>query len=162
MVIEPTLNLTQIAGVFAFFAAAFAAALVALRKKARPGHNARVWWPVAAAHLAFGMEVVMGTRHGLHDYLDDVLRSNGIYPARAVIQVVLLIVCALCFALACSAVRRWLAGVTGLTPYARRSAFVTLAVGALFMVESVSLHAIDQICAMLVIVANAWSEFYAD
>lgn len=177
MVIEQTLNPTQLMGVVAFFAAAIAAGLLALRKDGHPGGSARVWALVAVAHLAFAAEVVFGTRHQVHDMVNAVLRENGLYPGRAAIQAGLLILCGLCIAIGIGGVRRWLGGVARLTHHARRTVFVTLAVGALFMVESVSLHAIDQVlyaiagpvrtiayvwvCAALLILAGAWAEWNA-
>lgn len=176
MVMEPNLNPTQFAGVIAFVAAAIAAGLVARSKNGRPKGSARVWALVAIAHLAFAAEVVLGARHGVHDMVNAVLRDNGIYPNRTTIQAALLMLCGLCTVLGIAAARRWLGRKPQRMPHARRAVFVTLAVGALFMVESVSLHAIDQVlyasagpvraiavlwgCAALVILASAWAEIY--
>lgn len=176
MVIEPHLNLTQITGVVAFFAVAIAAARVALANRARRQHSARVWWLVGGVHLVLGVEVVVGARHGVHDWVNAVLHDGGLYPKHGAIQLVLLMVCVLWFVLGQAAARRWLRGMPQLAPHARRSVFVTEAVGALFLVESVSLHAIDQLLyasvgpvraiaylwggTALVILASAWGEFY--
>lgn len=177
MVIEQTLNPTQLVGLAAFFAVAITAGLIAMRKNGHAGGSARVWAWVAVAHLAFAAEVVLGARHQVHDMLNAVLRDNGLYPARATIQAGLLLLCGLGVAVGVEGVRRWLGGVPQLTHHARRVAFVALAIGALFMVESVSLHAIDQVlyatagpvlaiayiwvCAAMVTVASAWAEFKA-
>lgn len=177
MVIEPHLNPTQLVGIIAFFAAAIAAARVALAKRDQRKASARVWWWVGAIHLVWVMEVVVGARHGLHDWVNAVLHDNGLYPKRAAIQMLLLVGCVLCVALAHTVVRRWLKGTAPLAPHARRAAFVTMAVGALFIVESISLHAIDQLLyanlgpvlaitylwvgMALAILASAWAEFYA-
>jgi hypothetical protein len=74
------------------------------------------------------------------------------------------------------ATQRWLRALPQLTPYARRAVFATWVVGALFMVEAVSLHGIDQMlyasvgpvrtiaylwgCAALLTLASAWAEIY--
>jgi hypothetical protein len=176
MVIEAPLNPTQIAGVIAFLATAVAAGLTAARKNNCSGGIARVWTLVALAHLAFAAEVVLGARHGVHDLLNTVLRDMGLYPGRASIQAGLLILCGLCITLGLTATQRWLRGVPRLTRHGQRAVFSTLAAGALFTVEAVSLHSIDQvlyantgpvraiaylwICVALVALVSALAEIY--
>lgn len=176
MVIEQTLNTTQLTGVIAFLATAAAAGLLGLRAQGRHGSSPHLWRLVALVHLVFAAEVVFGARHAVHDMVNAVLRDDGLYPVRAGMQAGLLVLCWLCITLGLTATQRWLRGVPQLTPHGRRAVFATLAVGALFMVEAVSLHGIDQmlytsagpvraiaylwVCAALVTLASAWAEIY--
>ncbi len=176
MVIEQTLNTTQLTGVTVFLATAAACGLLGLRAQGRHGSSPHLWRLVALVHLVFAAEVVFGARHAVHDMVNAVLRDDGLYPVRAGMQAGLLVLCGLCITLGLMATQRWLRALPQLTPYARRAVFATWVVGALFMVEAVSLHGIDQMlyasvgpvrtiaylwgCAALLTLASAWAEIY--
>lgn len=176
MVIEQTPNTTQLMGVVAFLATAAACGLLGMRAQGRHGSSPRLWRLVALVQLAFAAEVVFGARHAVHDMVNAVLRENGLYPLRAGMQAGLLVLCGLCITLGLTATQRCLRGVPRLTRHGQRAVFATLAVGALFMVEAVSLHSIDQvlyantgpvraiaylwICAALVALVSALAEIY--
>ncbi len=142
MLIDSSFNTTQLVGMIAF-GAATAAARAAMVCAATNPQNKLIWWTVSGAHLFFVAEFVLGTRHAVHDFVNGMLRDAGIYPSRGAIQMLLLVVCALAATIAGSVIRKRLQAPPGVTAHAQIAAWLTLAVGALFMVEAVSLHAVD-------------------
>lgn len=143
MLIDSSLNTTQLVGMIAFGAAAAAAGRAAMGCATQHPQNKPIWWTVSGAHLFFVAELVLGMRHVVHDFANGFLRDAGIYPSRGAIQMLLLVVCALAATIASRVVRKRLQAPPDVTAHAQIAAWLTLALGALFMVEAVSLHAVD-------------------
>lgn len=135
-------NPTQVAGLLAFAASALACAWAARR---RPGG----WAWLAAVHGLLWLDILLGTRHRLHDWINAGLRALGAYGERVWLQVALLA------ALASLAVVVWRArrrlGAAGTA---------TALVVALLIVEAISWHETDRLLYLrigpLLLIAYAW------
>ncbi|MDO6414822.1 hypothetical protein Q4F19_10565 [Sphingomonas sp. BIUV-7] len=132
------INSTQAAGLLAFVPAASAAALAF--RAAGPGRlrERRTWAVIAAIHMLFAVEVVAMTRHHIVGAIDAWLIGAGLYSERRPAQAVMLLVVVLSAAAAMFAVMR--------RATTRRSSIAvgaTAALATLFLIESVSLHAVD-------------------
>jgi hypothetical protein len=136
-------NPTQLAGL-ATFAASTLACAWAWRRTRRGS-----WAALAAVHAMLWLDVLLNTRHRLHDAVNAVLRTLGAYESRGVLQIALLA------ALALLAVLAW-----------RRRQRIGLAVGAtllllwLLLIEAISWHESDRLLYMsigpLLLVAYGW------
>jgi hypothetical protein len=88
------------------------------------------------------MEVVVGLRHRLHDYVAALMMAQGEYGQRGRVQeftiILLATIAVTCMALLSLVLRR-------LAAPARIAASITLALSALFAIETVSLHALDAV-----------------
>ena len=136
-------NPTQIAGLLAF-AASTAACVWAARRKHSGG-----WAALAAVHAALWLDILLNTRHRLHDVVNAGLRALGLYESRVWLQAALLL------GLAAVAVLAW---------RARRRAGVAMAATmvliALVLVEAISWHESDRLLyttlGPLLLIAYAW------
>lgn len=125
-------NPNQLAGI-ACFALAAAACTYAARR------GSRAWGALAWTHAAFCLEIVISSRHRLHDVVDEVLRDHGWYAGRTPWQIGLLVAIA-ALALACLP-PAW-RGVRG-DRLATIALIASLVVATSMLVEAVSLHAVD-------------------
>ena len=136
-------NPTQLAGLLAF-AASTSACTCAARRRHSGG-----WATLAAVHAALWLDILLNTRHRLHDLVNAGLRTLGLYESRVWLQAALL------FALAAVAVIAW---------RARRRAGVavtaTAVLIALLLVEAISWHESDRVLysylGPLLLIAYAW------
>ena len=136
-------NPTQVAGLLAF-AASTAACVWAARRKHSSG-----WAVLAAVHAVLWLDILLNTRHRVHDDVNAALRSLGLYDSRVWLQAALLL------ALAAVAVMAW---------RARRRAGVAVAATALLialvLVEAISWHQSDRLLythlGPLLLIAYAW------
>ena len=136
-------NPTQIAGLLAFAASTAACAWAARRK------HSGGWAALAAVHAALWLDILLNTRHRLHDVVNAGLRALGLYESRVWLQAALLL------GLAAVAVLAW---------RARRRAGVAMAATmvliALVLVEAISWHESDRLLyttlGPLLLIAYAW------
>ncbi len=136
-------NPTQLTGLVAFAASTLACALAF--KRTRRG----MWALLVAVHAMLWLDILLNTRHRLHDAINGVLRALGLYESRAVVQIALLLLLALLVVLA------W-----------RRRRRAGLAVGAtslllsLLLIEAISWHESDRLLythlGPLLLVAYGW------
>ena len=131
-------NPTQLTGLISF-AAATIACVIAARRSNWP--DTRVWQILAFINGLFSIEVFIGLRHRVHDYVDALLMAEGQYGQRRGMQETMIIGLAT-IALICVALfllsRRHAGAV-------RIAASLTIALLALFAIETVSLHALDAV-----------------
>jgi hypothetical protein len=131
-------NPTQLLGLIAFASATIACLFAT---KTNPNEN-RTWIALAIANVAFFIEILVGTRHRLHDIAVSLLLSVGLYAGRADLQYGLI------FA---STAIPLLAGLLFL--FVRRlrkrrlivATIASFSVLTLFAIEAISLHRIDEI-----------------
>jgi hypothetical protein len=136
-------NPTQLAGLLAFAASTIACVWAARRR------HSGGWAALAAVHAALWLDILLNTRHRLHNLVNAGLRALGLYESRVWLQAALL------FALAAVAVLAW---------RARRRAGVavgaTLVLIALVLVEAISWHESDRVLyatvGPLLLIAYAW------
>lgn len=130
------INSTQAIGLIAFLPATLLA-LVAARRAPRGGGG---WSVIAAIHLLLALELFAGMRHRLSGLLSHWLRTAGVYadrrPPQAAVDAILV-------ALAAAAIWRVARGRQHRTLTIARAATAMLL--ALFVAETVSLHAVDAI-----------------
>jgi hypothetical protein len=136
-------NPTQVAGLLAFAASTLACVWAARRK------HSGGWAVLAAVHAALWLDILLNTRHRLHDHVNAALRALGLYESRVWLQALLLL------ALAAVAVTAWRAR--------RRAGAAVLATAllvALVLVEAVSWHESDRLLysylGPLLLIAYAW------
>jgi hypothetical protein len=136
-------NPTQLAGLLAF-AASTSACVWAARDK-----RSRGWAALAAVHAVLWFDVLLNTRHRVHDLVNAVLEALGLYESRVWLQAALLLALATAALLAWRARRR-----------ARAAVGATLVLIALLLVEAISWHESDRVLYMhlgpLLLVAYAW------
>lgn len=130
------INSTEAAGFIAFIPAAIAAFIAAGADRRRQVRNG--WGLIAAVYALLSVEILASTRHWLGIALRDWLRAAHVYPERrpvqaALVLVVIAVVLVAAFTLVRRAPTRGLAVAYGAT---------TAALG-IFIVETVSLHAVD-------------------
>jgi hypothetical protein len=136
-------NPTQVAGLLAF-AASTAACVWAARRRHSGG-----WTVLAVVHAALWLDILLNTRHRLHDGVNAALLAIGMYESRVWLQAALLL------ALAAMAVVAW---------RARRRAGAAVAATAvsiaLVLVEAISWHESDRVLYIhlgpLLLIAYAW------
>lgn len=129
---------TQLVGLAAFAGAALACARAAA---AALGSPKWLWRGLAGAHVAMGIDVLLGLRYRVHDFADALLQMQGLYASRGEGQLGLLIAAACLAAGAVVAMTR----SRGLDAWAIGAALAT-AVGVwLFVVETISLHGLDAV-----------------
>jgi hypothetical protein len=136
-------NPTQVAGLLAFAASAAACAWAWHRSRRA------AWGVLAAVHALLWLDILLNTRHRLHDAVNAALTTLGVYGLRAPLQVALLLALA---ALAAWAWRRRRgAGLAGVA---------TLALLALLLVEAISWHESDRLLythlGPLLLIAYGW------
>jgi len=130
------INSTEAAGFIAFIPAAIAAFIAAIADRRPPVRNG--WALIGAIYVMLSAEILASTRHRLGIVLREWLRATHLFPERrpvqaALILVILAIVLLAAFALVGRAPARTLAAATG----------ATAAALGIFIVETVSLHAVD-------------------
>jgi len=131
-------NLTQLTGLLSFAAATMACIFAARRSISR---DARIWQLLAIMNGLFFIEILIGLRHRVHNYVDALLMAQGQYGERRWMQESMIIGLAT-IAIICVVpllFSRRLAGG------ARLAASLTIALLALFAIETVSLHALDSV-----------------
>ena len=133
-------NATQATGLAALLAACVLAALAA---KAHHGRDRHVWAALALVHALLMLDILVGARYALHDAVDDYLVFLGLYGVRRILQAFLLL--ALAMMIAGTLVWIWRTPVYAaiVRARARTAAAATLAVAAVFAIETISLHQID-------------------
>ncbi len=136
-------NPTQLAGLLAF-AASTAACVWAARRRHSGG-----WAVLAVVHAALWLDILLNTRHRVHDVVNAALVALGFYESRVWLQAALLL------ALAAVAVVAWRAR--------RRASMAVVATAvlvALLLVEAISWHESDRVLythlGPLLLVAYAW------
>jgi uncharacterized protein (DUF1501 family) len=136
-------NPTQLAGLLAFAATTLACAWAAQRK------HSGGWAALAAVHAALWLDILLNTRHRVHDVVNAALRAMGLYESRVWLQAALLL------ALAAGAVIAWRAR--------RRVGLAVLATAVLIvlvLVEAISWHESDRVLyahlGPLLLIAYAW------
>ena len=134
-----SINATQLTGMLSF-AAATIACLIALRRSKWP--DARTWTLLALANCIFVVEIFIGLRHRIHDLADSLLMARGLYDERQEPQEIITIwfgIIATFFVILPLFLRR--VGEVDV----RLAASITIALFALFAIETVSLHATDAV-----------------
>lgn len=136
-------NPTQVAGLLGF-AASTLACLWAARRRHSGG-----WALLALVHAALWIDILLNTRHRLHDVVNAALTASGLYESRVWLQAALLL------ALAALAVFAWRAR--------RRAGLAVVATAvliALMLVEAISWHESDRMLythvGPLLLIAYAW------
>jgi hypothetical protein len=141
-------NATQIVGAIAMSSAAIACLLP--RRRAP-------WRAIAAIHAVLAVEILIDLRHALHGIIDQQLRLTGQYGGRHALQTSLLAALAitLCAAMIYAMNRR------GTAPAGRIAIALTSVTIGLFLMETVSLHAIDallyQPVGPILLIAFLWA-----
>jgi hypothetical protein len=136
-------NPTQLTGLLAFAASTVACAWAARRK------HSSGWAALAAVHAALWLDILLNTRHRLHDAVNAGLSALGLYDSRVWLQAALLLALAVLALLAWRARRRAGAAVVA-----------TLVLIALLLVEAISWHESDHVLythlGPLLLIAYAW------
>ena len=130
------INSTEAAGFIAFVPAAIAAFIAAIADRRPTVRNG--WALIGAIYVMLSAEILASTRHRLGIALREWLRATHLFPERRPVQAALIllivaIVLLAAFALVGRAPARALAVATG----------ATVAALGIFIVETVSLHAVD-------------------
>jgi hypothetical protein len=136
-------NPTQLAGLLAF-AASTAACVWAARRR-----HSGVWTVLAVVHAALWLDILLNTRHRVHDVVNAALEALGLYESRVWLQAALLLALAVVVVLAWRVRRRASAAVAA-----------TAVLVALVLVETISWHESDRVLythlGPLLLVAYAW------
>jgi hypothetical protein len=130
------INPTQLAGLLSFTAATISC-LVAARRSV---FEKRVWNLLAFINSLFALETVIGLRHRVHNIAVSILIAQGHYADRQPLQEMMVISLAT-LALLLATLFLISQQVTGSAT--RVAASVTIALLALFAIETVSLHSLD-------------------
>jgi hypothetical protein len=136
-------NPTQVAGLLAFAASTLACVWAARRQ------HSGGWTVLAVVHAALWLDILLNTRHRLHDLVNAALSALGLYESRVWLQAALLLALAAIAAIAWRARRR--AGV---------AVVATAVLIALVLVEAISWHESDRLLythvGPLLLIAHAW------
>jgi hypothetical protein len=133
------INPTQLAGLLSFAAATIACAIAARRSGWR---DARAWQLLVFINGLFLVETLVGLRHRIHDYLAALLMAEGEYDQRGGMQEFIIIWLA---AIALISVMLFLFSRLLAGRAVRLAVSLTIALLALFAIETVSLHALDAV-----------------
>lgn len=131
------MNPTQLLGILTFLAAAIIAWL-ASRRCSHP-----MWRLNTAIYLLLSIEISIGLRHQLQQMVRSEAKNQGLYETRQSYQPYMIGFILLMLALTCAVVlirKRWAA-----QPLPLWSAFSLVAVLGIFLVEVISLHAVDRV-----------------
>jgi uncharacterized membrane protein len=131
-------NPTQLTGLLSFVAAATACVIAALRST---WPDARVWQVLGFINGIFLIEIIFGLRHRIHDYLVAMLKAEGEYGQRRGMQEFVIIGLAT-IALICVMLLLFSRRLAG---NVRIAGGLTIALLALFAIETVSLHSLDAV-----------------
>jgi hypothetical protein len=132
-------NPTQLTGLLSFAAATIACLIAARRSTWR---DTRAWQVLAFMNGLFLVEIFIGSRHRIHDYVVALLMLEGGYGQRRGMQE-FIIICLATIALICVALFLFSRSLAG--GAVRIVASLTIAVLALFAIETVSLHTLDAV-----------------
>lgn len=134
------INSTQLAGLVAFAPASLAAALACRSGGRSRAHATGTWAAVAAIHAVLAVEVLARTRYLVGEGVREWLQRGGFYSERRPAQASALLILAALAALVMIQLMR--TAPSWPSALARAAAVI---VAALFIGETVSLHAIDGI-----------------
>jgi hypothetical protein len=132
------INPTQLTGLLSFAAATIACAIAARRSGWR---DARAWQLLGFINGLFLIETFIGLRHRIHDSLVALLMAEGEYGQRRGMQEPVIIGLAT-VALVCVTLFLCSRGLAGSV---RIAASLTIALSAMFAIETLSLHALDAV-----------------
>lgn len=133
------INASQTAGLIAFVPAALATFGVFLREGCSARRKRSTWAVIATIYALLSVEMLVDERWRIKGAIDQWLKSSSLYADRRPVQVASLILLAIIAALALGRLIR--AG----NDRVRIARLATAALVAVFMVEAVSLHAVDAI-----------------
>jgi hypothetical protein len=132
-------NPTQIVGVLSFTAATITC-MIAAHRSAR---DARIWKILALINCLIVVEICIGLRHRVNGFSESLLKVDGLYPKmHGEIQEIIIIVIGTVGLIIAALFLFWRSVARGA---ARIAASITVAVLALFAIETISLHALDAI-----------------
>jgi hypothetical protein len=134
------INSTEAAGFLAFIPAALASAAAFGATRTSRRRERRTWAVFAVIYALLSIEILMNLRHRVDQAIGDGLRAAGVYPERRPAQAAAVVIAIILGALATRFIVR-LAPTTRLSIASGATAALLL----LFMVESISLHAVDGI-----------------
>lgn len=133
-------NPTQIAGILAFVVTALACFIASgARRKSR---DLSIWRRLSIVYGLLAIEMIAAMRHRIHDFVNALLKATGEYSARSGLQEMLIAALAIVIITTMGVYFVRLGKVKGAT---RLAVGVTIALVALFLLEMISLHAIDAI-----------------
>lgn len=161
MLIDLPLNDTQRMGMLAFATACWAAWQAARNAALRADASSTTWRWVSTWQFLYGLEVWLGTRHTVHDMVNTVLQATGLYAGRSDIQMVMLFATVLIGMVVSLVMWRshWWSRPTNRC--AKLAWVCTGAVLLLFLIETISLHAIDRVLyhpvGPVLLIAYAWT-----
>jgi hypothetical protein len=160
MLIDLQVNWTQFVGLVAFCLAGLSAFIASIGARSRSPRLSSLWRWIGIFQLLYFSEIVWGGRHFTHDLVNLTLRTYGLYQDRTLIQAVLLAGITLSGCLIVMLLRRWFDQDRLKCKFTRAAIFCTAALLLLFSVETISLHAIDDVLyrslGPLVLVAYLW------
>ena len=133
-----SINPTQLTGLLSFAAATVTCLIAARRSLYEP----RLWYLLAFINSLFAFEIIFGLRHRIHDFTNSILIAHGQYAQREPAQEMIVIFFAI-FGL--MLVTLFLVGRQVAGRPARVAVSATIAVLALFAIETVSLHSLDAV-----------------
>lgn len=140
-----SINATQFIGMLSFTMAAFSCLMAARRSELR---ETRIWKALGLMNGLFAIEIYIGLRHRINDTAHTLLRSEALYAKmhgrQQEIVVLLIAIFALTFVTLFLSWRQVAGGA------ARVAMSITIAVIALFAIETVSLHALDAVFYRLI------------
>jgi hypothetical protein len=131
------INLTQLVGLLSFAGASIACFLAAHRSQSR---SALTWSLLALVNAFFSIETIVGWRHSIHNFAIAILLSHSLYERRSGFQLDIIVLLAILALLSMGSYVFWQRTVG---KAARIAGSITIAVLALFAIETVSLHAVD-------------------
>lgn len=160
MLIDQDFNLTQFTGLLAFGFASLSAFRASSVMRKVSVKVASQWRWIGIFQLLYALEVLWGTRHAARELVNMALRSIGLHQGRASIQELLLVgvgVCSVAFAIALWRSMSFSVSRDG----SGKIAIVCTALGfLLFLIETISLHSIDQLLYQpvgpVLLIAYAW------
>jgi hypothetical protein len=160
MLSDAPLNTTQLAGMLAFGMAGLTAFYASRSVASADQSAARQWRWIFIFQVLFCIEIWLGTRHAVHDMVNDWLRAMGIYQDRATLQKWMLVTLVLSGALAGFSGWPGALQTRPKSPMLKLAIACTAAVVLLFLIETVSLHAVDRVlyhqAGPVLLIAYAW------
>ncbi|MBB5687113.1 hypothetical protein [Sphingobium boeckii] len=133
-------NLTQIAGILAFVIASLACLIASgARRKSR---DLSIWRGLSIVYGLLAIEMIAAMRHRIHDFVNALLKITGEYSARSGLQEMLIAALAIVIL---TAMGLYLMRLGKIKASTRLAASATMTLVGLFLLEMISLHAIDAI-----------------
>jgi hypothetical protein len=161
MLMDLPLNTTQLVGILAFAMACWAAWRAARFAALHADASSTTWRWISTLQFLYGLEVWLGTRHAAHDLVNAVLQATGLYAGRDSIQRMMLVVTVLTGMVAGGVMwqSHWWSRQSNMR--AKLALVCTAAVLLLFLIETISLHAIDRVLyrpiGPVLLIAYAWA-----